>query len=234
MRITIYSGPFVNKAKAEYSNSHNANMQKWQSYISGDPRRQEILATALAWVAAPQGLSVEAYLARHRHDSDINHLKVYVTSVLDWVGGVFIRSPDKEMKGLEWGRIYEQYHSNAYPAAALDADVEALRGDPAVTDLKGVYEYLLSGKVERQLLAIRLFDDRTKLAAYERQTKIAETSGESNCPLCALGSNANKTRRYKLSEMDADHVAAWSKGGATTLANCEMLCVPHNRAKGNR
>ena len=35
-------------------------------------------------------------------------------------------------------------------------------------------------------------------------------------------------------EMDADHVTAWSKGGATDIRNCEMLCVSHNRAKGNK
>jgi hypothetical protein len=52
--------------------------------------------------------------------------------------------------------------------------------------------------------------------------------------LCALGNNANKVRIYKFDEMDADHVTAWSKGGATTLANCEMLCKTHNRSKGNR
>jgi 5-methylcytosine-specific restriction endonuclease McrA len=34
--------------------------------------------------------------------------------------------------------------------------------------------------------------------------------------------------------MDADHVAAWSKGGATDTKNCQMLCKTHNRAKGNR
>ncbi|WP_235299990.1 HNH endonuclease [Porphyromonas sp. COT-108 OH1349] len=34
--------------------------------------------------------------------------------------------------------------------------------------------------------------------------------------------------------MDADHVRAWSKGGSTTLANCEMLCRTHNRSKGNK
>lgn len=32
--------------------------------------------------------------------------------------------------------------------------------------------------------------------------------------------------------MDADHVTAWSNGGDTDLANCEMPCITHNRAKG--
>ncbi len=56
----------------------------------------------------------------------------------------------------------------------------------------------------------------------------------SNCPLCAIGHDANAERIYKEPEMDADHVTAWSRGGATDLSNCQMLCVTHNRAKGNR
>jgi len=35
-------------------------------------------------------------------------------------------------------------------------------------------------------------------------------------------------------EMEADHVAAWSKKNPTDIKNCEMLCKTHNRAKGNR
>ncbi|HST54370.1 MAG TPA: DUF262 domain-containing protein [Solirubrobacteraceae bacterium] len=230
----VYSGPFITQAKAEFSNSQNANMQKWSSYIKGDPKRQEVLAVALTWVAASTGISVDAYLSTHRGDKDISGLKNYFTAVIDWIGSVFTRSPDKEMRGLDWGRLYEEYHSDSYNAAAVDAEVDALLGDPSVGKRKGIYEYLLGGKKDPQLLAIRLFDDKTKAAAYQRQTKKAEETGESNCPLCAVGDNANRTRIYKLAEMDADHVTAWSKGGNTELDNCEMLCVPHNRAKGNR
>jgi len=230
----IYSGPFVTKAKSEYSNSNNANMQKWSSYVKGDPKRQEILEEALDWVAAAQGRSIDAYLALHRHDPDITELKNYFTSVIDWVGSVFTRPPDKEMRGLEWGRLYETYHSNAYNAAELDQAVDELRADPAVHAAKGVYEYLLGGKTAPQLLDVRLFDDKTKRAGYEQQTQKAKAAGVSNCPLCALGSDSNKSRIYQLKEMDADHVAAWSKGGATDLANLTMLCQTHNRAKGNR
>lgn len=230
----IYSGPFVTAAKTEFSNSSNANLQKWQSYISGDPKRQQILETALGWVAASQGMTIDAYMAKHRQDDGIVELKTYFTSVIDWIGGVFTAPPDKAMQGLEWGRLYEQYHNNPYNPGQMNADVAALMGDPAVGSRKGIYEYLLGGKQHPELLSIRLFDDRTKQAAYQRQTTKAEAEGVSNCPLCAIGDNANKTRIYKLGEMDADHVAAWSHGGETTLANCEMLCTTHNRAKGNR
>ena len=230
----IYSGPFITKAKAEFSNSNNANMQKWSSYIQGDPKRQDILAVALNWVASSQGKSIDSYLAEHRQDPDIDGLKTYFTSVIDWVGSVFIRPPDKEMRGLEWGRLYELYHSQSYSAAKVDAEVDKLRGDPAVRNSKGIYEYLLSGSTDPQLLSIRLFDDNMKRVAYQQQTENARADGVSNCPQCATGNNTNRTRIYKQDEMDADHVTAWSNGGATDLSNLEMLCVPHNRAKGNR
>ncbi|MBZ4620501.1 DUF262 domain-containing protein [Mycobacterium avium subsp. hominissuis] len=230
----IYSGPFVTKAKAEFSNSQNANMQKWSSYIKGDPKRQEILATALEWVATAEGKSVDAYLAQHRQDQAITQLKAYFTSVIDWIDSVFIRSPDKEMRGLKWGDLYEAYHSKSYNPTVIDAEVDALRADPAVTSKKGIYEYLLGDKKDPQLLAIRLFDDKTKIAAYTQQMQKAKAAGVSNCPLCAAGDSSNKSRIYLLKEMEADHVTAWSKGGDTDPKNCEMLCIPHNRAKGNR
>lgn len=230
----IYSGPFVTKAKVEFSNSQNANLQKWSAYINGDPKRQGILEVALGWVSGSKGISIDAYLAQHRQDDHITELQAYFTSVIDWIGSVFAASPEKEMRGLEWGRLYEAYHNTSYAPTLMDAEVLRLMGDPAVQSRKGIYEYLLGGKTEPQLLSIRLFDDKTKTLAYQQQTVKAKAGGVSNCALCAIGDNSNKTRIYPQKDMDADHVAAWSKGGATELSNCEMLCVTHNRAKGNR
>jgi hypothetical protein len=161
-------------------------------------------------------------------------LKAYFTSVIDWVDGVFTSSPEKEMRGLEWGRLYEEYHNTSYNPTAVATDLAALLGDPAVTRRKGAYEYLLSGKTKPQLLEVRIFDDNTKKVAYAQQTQVANAAGVSNCSVCASVANANQSRIYKLSEMEADHVTAWSNGGGTTQGNCEMLCVPHNRAKGNK
>jgi 5-methylcytosine-specific restriction endonuclease McrA len=231
----IYSGPFVSAAKAEFSNSQNANQQKWSHYLrKADPKRQEVLEIALGWVAAAKDTTVDAYLAKHRTSGDITELKTYFTTVIDWTSSVFERSPDKEMKGVEWNRLYETYHSTAFNPAAVDAAVEDLRADPAVKNRRGIYEYVLGGSTDTRLLDVRLFDDTTKSAAYKQQTQDAKKAGTSNCPLCAVGSNANKGRIYKQDEMEADHVTAWSQGGQSNLANCEMLCVPHNRAKGNR
>lgn len=231
----IYSGPFVTKAKAEFSNSANANLQKWNAYIKkADPKRQEVLAIALDWVASSKGITVDAYLAQHRNDDNITELKTYFTTVIDWVGSVFTRSPDKEMKGLEWDRLYETYHSTSYNPAQVDADVDKLLADEHVENNKGIYEFVLGGKTDYKLLAIRMFDDKVRAARYQQQTQKAKADGTSNCPLCAVGNNANQTKIWPLGEMDADHVTAWSKGGSTDITNCEMLCITHNRAKGNR
>ena len=230
----IYSGPFVTAAKAVFSNSYNSNMQKWQSYVNGDPTRQDILAEALHWITDSEELSVETYLATHRHDLNCEQLKSYFLTVIDWVSAIFVRPPDKEMRGLDWGRIYENYHMNSYSPTTLDAQVDRLRADEAVTSKKGIYEYLLSGAARSELLSIRLFDKRVQATAYANQTKDAKNAGVSNCPICASGTNTNATRIYRVSEMEADHVTAWSKGGSSTLANCEMLCTTHNRAKGNK
>ncbi len=229
----IYSGPFVTAAKSVFSNSGNSNQQKWSSYVKGDPKRQEVLEVALSWVAASQGQTIDGYLAQHRQDTNIGGLQHYFNSVMAWIDGVFVRSPDAEMRGLEWGRLFAEHHDKGYDPAAMDARINELRGDPAVQSRKGIYEFLLGGETQTQLLNVRLFDERTKRLAYERQTVAAKAAGRSNCPLCAVGHSANASKIWNLKDMDADHVEAWSKGGNTALENCEMLCSSHNRAKGN-
>lgn len=236
LRNAIYSGPFVTAAKAEFSNSQNALQQKWSAYVKGEPKRQEVLQTALEWVSAAQKPphTIDGYMAAHRNDTGIGQLQSYFNTVIDWVSGVFIAPPDPAMRGLNWGAVYEEYKGTAYKADELDERLQELLLDPAVSDRKGIYPYLLSGGKDPRLLNVRLFDAPTKKAAYAKQTKAAEAKDVSNCPLCAVGDNANKARIYKLTEMEADHVSAWSRGGLSTLDNCEMLCVPHNRSKGNR
>lgn len=234
LRNAIYSGPFVTAAKAEFSNSQNALQQKWSHFVKGDPKRQEVLQEALDWVASSKGQSIDGYMAAHRTDTGIGELKTYFTSVIDWIDSVFIAPPDPAMRGLDWGALYEEHKGNAYKADQLNDRLQELLSDPAVRDRKGIYPYLLGGEADPRLLNVRLFEESVKKAAYKAQTDKAIAVGVSNCPLCAAGDNANKTRIYKPKEMEADHVAAWSKGGLSTLENCEMLCVPHNRSKGNR
>lgn len=229
----VYSGEFVTAAKAVFSNAQNANMQKWQTYVSGDPRRQQILETALEWVSAHNGLSIGEYMSLHRRDKSIDELKLYFATVIDWISSVF-ECTESEMKGLEWGRLYETYHTTAYSPIEIQDKVMQLYADPYVKDRKGIFEYVLGGEQDKKLLNVRVFDEATKKSVYASQTAKAQAEGHSNCPYCAMSDNANKTKIWKLADMDADHVTAWSKGGATDRTNCEMLCKSHNRAKGNR
>ena len=226
----VYSGPFVTLGKEEFSNSQNANIQKWGAYVSGSANRQDFLECALDWVSKS---NIGDYLSRHRFDKNINELKTYFNSVIDWVSVVFT-DVESEMRGLEWGRLYELYHKKAYDPAKVSAEVKQLYADPYIKNRKGIFEYILGGSVDTKLLDVRVFDDATKKSVYTTQSAEAESKDESNCPLCALGHDANRSKIWKLNEMDADHVAAWSRGGATTLKNCQMLCKTHNRAKGNR
>ncbi|PIX81675.1 MAG: HNH endonuclease [Candidatus Pacebacteria bacterium CG_4_10_14_3_um_filter_34_15] len=226
----VYSGPFVTLGKAEFSNSQNANIQKWSAYVKGSANRQEFLERALDWVSKG---NIGDYMSRHRYDDNIKELKTYFNSVIDWVSSVFT-DVESEMRGLEWGRLYEEYHKKAYNPAKVSAEVHKLYADPYIKNRKGIFEYILGGAVDTKLLEVRVFDEATKKAVYATQTAEAEKKGKSNCSHCAIGHDTNKAKIWSLSDMDADHVSAWSKGGKSDIKNCEMLCKTHNRAKGNR
>jgi len=228
----VHSGPFVTQAKAIFSNSNNPLQQKWGHYVNGNPKRQDILHTALKWVARGED-NVGGYMSKHRNDTNITELQLYFDSVIEWAKTIF-GAPRPEMRGLEWGRIYEDYHNKPYNPADIQNKVTELFEDEYVTNKKGIYEYVLGGCVDKSLLNIRVFDEITKRQVYDKQTKEAKDNGVSNCPYCAISPTGDHSRLWLLKEMDADHVTAWSKGGATDAANCQMLCKTHNRSKGNK
>ena len=227
-----YSGPFVTLAKATFSNSRNPQLQKWGCYINGNANRQDILHTALGWVAKDED-NIGGYMSLHRYENSIEELKTYFDTVIEWAKTIF-GEPKSEMRGLEWGVFFERFHSNSYNPTMVQKRVNELYADEFVTNKKGIFEFVLSGEMDMKLLNIRIFDDNTKKTVYAKQTSAAREQGVSNCPECAKGHNNLHTKIYKITEMDADHVTAWSRGGSTTIGNCQMLCKTHNRAKGNR
>lgn len=228
----VYSGPFVTKGKEEFSNSQNANIQKWNAYISGAVNRQDYWRCALAWVSKGEG-NIGEYMSQHRFHKDIKEVKTYFNTVINWVSTVF-SEVESEMRGLEWGRLYEVYHSKPYNPAAVAKLVKDLYADPYVKSRKGIFEFVLGGSEDTKILDIRVFDEPVKRSTYEKQTLKAKEQGKSNCSYCAIGHEGSNSKIWAIAEMDADHVTAWSKGGATSASNCEMLCKSHNRAKGNR
>jgi hypothetical protein len=228
----VYSGSFTTLGKEEFSNSQNANKSKWGAYISGTAIRQDFWERALEWTSKGKE-NIGGYMSNHRNDKSIHEVKTYFNSVIEWVSSSFL-DVEKEMKGLEWGRLYETYHSKPYDSSEVSKKVRALYDDGYVKSRKGIWEFVLGGSTDLKLLDIRIFDEPTKKATYAKQTEIAKAASHSNCPLCIQGHDANKSKIWQLEEMDADHVSPWSKGGSTSPENCQMLCKTHNRSKGNR
>ena len=234
-RNAIYSGKFVSEAKKIFSNSSNTNMKKWRSYIKGDPKRQEILEEALRWVAMAEkdNKLIDKYMSDHRELGDITELKYNFESVIDWINSTFI-DVEPKMKGLEWGRLWRTYHEQGYNPIFLSERIQELLADTQIEDPSGIWEYVLGGEIDTRLLDVRVFDSRTKALVYKQQTTKAKEGHVGNCPDCVIEGKANKTKIWALKEMEADHVTAWSNGGATDIDNCQMLCIRHNRLKGNR
>ena len=226
----VYCGSFVTLAKEVFSNSQNANINKWAAFLRGNVKRQAYLHTALDWVSHG---NISGYMSLHRNDDNIQEMQNYFNSVIDWASGIFLNI-EKEMCGLPWGKLYEKYHKTPYDPEEVAKKQRELYEDYYVKDKKGIYEYILGGCKDTKLLEVRCFDEPTKKRVYIRQTEEAKDKGISNCPLCAISSGANSKKIWKQSEMEADHVTAWSKGGATNESNCQMLCQTHNRAKGNK
>lgn len=234
LRNAIYSGSFVTAAKKELSNSSDPRQNKWGAYVKGEPNRQLVLQEALKWIAAKKNTTIDGYMSEHRQDDTATELLTNFTTVIDWVSSRFPGEIYKQMLGLPWGDFHIKYGNQPYDGAKTAARVKELMDDDNVYKKGNIFEFILDGETKTQLLDVRFFDKRVIQQAYKKQTEDAKAKGISNCPLCAVGNNNNATRIYKLNEMEADHVTAWSKGGESTLANCEMLCKTHNRAKGNK
>ena len=80
----IYSGEFVNAAKG-FSNSQNAEIQKWSHYIKGDVKRQDYLAEASDGFATVRGwalMPIWAYTVTSLPRGELER----VISFCDWLG----------------------------------------------------------------------------------------------------------------------------------------------------
>lgn len=226
----VYSGPFVTLAKAEFSNTQNANIQKWSAYVSGSANRQDFLATALEWVSRG---NVGEYMSRHRFDGDIGEVKTYFNTVIDWVSSV-LTDVESEMKGLEWGRMYELYGKNSYNPGELRQRVRELLSDPDITKRAGIFEFVLGGGKNVKLLNIRAFSETDRKTKYQEQTNFAHEHGVSNCPICRTDTKFDhEDTVWSFKDMAGDHIIPWSRGGKTELKNLQMLCKHHNSMKSN-
>ena len=209
LRNAVYTGPWLADAKLKFSKTGCAAYHLARNYVNGTPIRQDFLETALKWISGGQ---IEQYMSVHQHDPNANELWTYFRNVIEWVQLTF-PTYRREMKGQNWGNLYDRYHDKVYDTGKLEEEIQTLLMDDDVTSKRGVYPYVLTR--DERTLSLRAFTESQKRATYERQKGI--------CPKCG--------EHFELGGMEADHITPWSIGGKTTPENCQMLCKDCNRRK---
>lgn len=211
LRNAVYTGPWLTNAKAAFSKSGCMAYSLAKDYINGSSIRQDFLQTALSWISKGE---IEKYMSIHQHDPNANELWTYFRNVIEWVQLTFPKYR-REMKGINWGRLYDEYNKEVFDTDKLEKEIQILMMDDDVTNKKGIYTYILTR--EEKHLSIRGFSESQKRAAYERQKGFCPKCGES----------------FAYKEMQGDHIKPWSKGGRTIAENCQMLCETCNRIKSD-
>lgn len=210
LRNAVYAGPWTADAKRYFSKTGCPAYGLAGDYMRGSPIRQEYLETAIAWHA--KNGTIEDYMSKHQHDANAVALWNYFQSAINWVKATFPKYR-KEMKGVEWGPLYNNFGGKPLAAGKLEKQVADLMMDEDVGQKSGIYPYVLDG--DERHLNIRAFSPNMKREAYERQKGI--------CVKC--------NKHFELDGMEGDHIKPWHEGGKTDAPNCQMLCKDDNRRK---
>ena len=223
LRNAIYVSAWLSDAKKRFSKRKSLAEQKGGRYLSGESLRQEFLEKAIAWIVnKKEDKAICEYMAKNSKDSkNADELWGYFCAVIDWIEMKFPKYR-KEMKGLEWGFFYNKYKDKDLDAAELENKIAKLMQDSEVQKKSGIYEYLLSG--DEKHLNLRAFDENIKREVYEKQGGICAGVKGVKCP--------HENEKLDITKMEADHKLPWSKGGKTTIDNCQILCAECNRVKG--
>lgn len=212
LRNAIYSGPWITQAKRRFSKTGCVAYHIGSDYMSGSPIRQAYLESVLKWIS---GGKIEEYMALHQYDTDCDELWQYYQDVIHWVTTHFTEKR-KEMKGVQWGEMYNKHRDDSFKETELRERVHQLMMDGEIKNKPGIYWYVMDGN-ERHL-DLRTFDEKIRRETYERQKGI--------CPICG--------KKFEFNEMHADHIKPWCKGGRTVVENCQMLCRKCNQEKGGK
>ncbi len=215
LRNAVYVGEWLADAKKYFSKPNCACYNLYKDYFTGSAIRQDYLETAIDWISQSEGKTIEEYMSIHQNDYNASKLWMYVSSVMTWLKAVFPHYR-KEMKGIQWGYLYNQFKDGDYNTVTLEQRIVELMIDDDVTNKKGIYEYLLDGQEKH--INIRAFTPAMKRSAYEKQKGI--------CAICH--------QTFSIDEMEADHITPWHSGGKTSAENCQMLCRECNRKKSGK
>jgi hypothetical protein len=212
LRNAVYSGSWVTDAKRYFSKNGCPAYGIGSKLLNGSPIRQDYLETSIDWISKG---NIEVYMSKHQHDPNANELWLYFQSVINWVNAIFPKYR-KEMKGVPWGFLYNDFNGKSFDSKKLEVDVDALMEDEDVGNKKGIYTYVLTRKEKH--LNIRAFSPNQRREAYERQ--------KGNGIVC--------NEHFEIEEMEADHITPWHEGGKTSSENCQMLCKEDNRRKSGK
>lgn len=218
-----FTGKWLTEAKTKFSKSKNCPAEREGSnYIIGKPIEQNYLEAALKWISHRDKIKSAEYMALHQGDLDCNDLWDYYLKVINWVKQTFPRYR-KEMKGLEWGELYNDHHLKNLDPDVVEKEFQSITNDNGInSSAPDIYRYLISGN--SNLLNRRKFDDKIKRRTFEKQ-KLDKNGDLAKCPDC--------TNLFKIDEMEGDHIHPWSKGGKSIFENCQMLCRSCNNLKSN-
>src|SRR5690554_7405425 len=166
LRNAVYSGSWVTDAKRYFSKTGCPAYGLGGDYLSGSAIRQDYLETAIKWINNGE---IEEYMAKHQNEPNANELWLYFNGVINWVQAVF-PNYRREMKGIEWGELYNQFKDKNFDSKKLEEEIKILMIDDDVTKKKGIYWYVLTSK--EKYLNIRAFTPQMKRQAYENQNGI--------------------------------------------------------------
>ena len=216
LKNAVFAGEWVTDAKRHFSKNQCAAWRIGKDYLSGDPNRQKYLETAISWkVNSKKSEDIETYMSQHQKEKNANELWLYYPGVINWIKLLFPKYR-RQMKGIEWGFLWNKYHKNNYDAKELEKKIAALMKDEEVQSKSGIYYYLFDN--DEKHLNLRSFPESIKETVYERQN--------GKCKICK--------KKFEYNQMAGDHITPWSQGGKTVIENCQMLCADCNRRKSDK
>ena len=133
LRNAVYTGEWLTSAKTFFSKSNCPAYNIAKDYVAGSALRQDYLEKAIEWISKG---NIENYMSFHQHDANAIELWTYFKNVIDWVKLTFTKYR-KEMKGVEWGAIYDVYKNKVINVVDLENKIKKLMIDDDVTTKKG-------------------------------------------------------------------------------------------------
>jgi hypothetical protein len=213
MKNAVFHGPWVTDAKKWFSKTNGPAFGRGgKDYLVGSANRQEYLETVIKWFSNNQ---IEEYMGKNQNNPNAKELWQYFENVIDWTEKNF--KEKKIMMGVEWGELYNKYKEAKLDPQNIAKEANHLLAfDDTITNQKGIYPFILTR--EEKYLNIRKFSDNIKTKVYKKQNE--------KCNLC--------NDRFDLSQMHADHISPWHKGGKSIEDNCQLLCIKCNLKKSGK